>query len=51
MVEELSERTTLMCPTCLCAIDRIKGLVQEEPNGPAQIDPWRAVSVERRIVP
>lgn len=35
----------------LSAIDRIKGLIEKETDGPAVVDPRRAVLVQRRVVP
>ncbi len=51
VIEQLAQRTTLVCPTSLCSIHGVKGLVEEETNRPRQIDPRRTVGVERRIVP
>lgn len=51
MVEELTERSTLMCSACLASVHSVKGLVQEQTNSPASIHPWRTVLVEGRCVP
>ena len=51
VVEELSQRSALMCPPCLRSIHGIEGLVKEEADSPRQIDPRRTVGVEARIVP
>lgn len=50
MIEKLSKRTTLFCSSCLCAIDRVKCLVQKKADGPREVDPGWTVLVETRIV-
>jgi hypothetical protein len=40
-----------VCPARLCAVDCIESLVEEESDGPAEIDPGRTVGVEGRVVP
>ena len=51
MVKELSKRSTLMCPACLGTVHGIERLVEKKANGPAEVDPWRAVGVQSRIIP
>lgn len=51
MVEELAQRSTLVCPACLTAIDRIECLVQKQPDRPAGIYPCRTILVQRGCVP
>lgn len=51
MIEELAERATLLRPPGLGTVHCIKGLIQEESNSPAGVDPAGAVLVKRRSVP
>lgn len=51
MVKKLSKGSALMCSACLSAVDRVEGLIEEEPKCPACIHPWWAVCVKGRVVP
>lgn len=51
MVEEFTQRTALVGSAGLRSIHSVKGLVEKEANGPAQINPRRAIRIEGWIVP
>jgi hypothetical protein len=51
MIEQLAEGTTLMRPPGLGAVYGVKGLVQEQSDSPAKVDPGRAILIERGSVP
>jgi hypothetical protein len=51
MVEQLTQRTTLVGPSRLTPIDRIECLVKEETDRPTQVNPWWAILIQRRCVP
>ena len=51
MVEQFTKWTTLTGPACLCSVHSIKSLVEEQANGPGQVDPGRAIGIKSRIVP
>lgn len=51
MVKQLSQRSTLSSSASLCAIHCVKCLIEEETDGPRQVNPWRAVGIESWIVP
>jgi hypothetical protein len=50
VVEQLAKWTALLCPSCLCSIYCIEGLVKEQANCPGQVNPWRTVLIKCRVV-
>ena len=51
MVKQLAQRTTLVGSSCLTSIDRIECLVEKQTYRPAQVNPGRAVLIQRGCVP
>ena len=50
VVKKLSQWSTLMCPSRLRAIDRVKCLVQEQANRPGQVYPRRTIGIQGGII-
>ena len=48
MVKEFPERSTRAGPPRLFPINRIKGLVHEQPDGKTEVEPPRSALLERR---
>ena len=51
MIEQLPQRPTLMRPSRLRPINRIKRLIQKQSNCPTRIHPRRHILIKRGIIP
>lgn len=40
-----------MSPSCLAPVDGIKGLVEEQPYRPTEVDPWWTILIQSGSIP